>query len=195
VDRDRVCLDALYTERIVAFVNVAATLLGLVEAERGHGYDLKHRYDALFGRRHPLRFGQVYATLARLLRDGAVQVEGTEQVDGPERRIYGITATGVEQLERWLREPMRVSTVGQDELFAKVMLALRSERDAEALLDRQRTAYLQRMRELTGDRRTSRLVDAAAIDRELFHLEADLRWIDVTAARVSRLRKELMSGA
>jgi hypothetical protein len=45
-------------------------LLGLLDREPSHGYDLKRDYDTYFGRGRPLPFGQVYATLARLARDG-----------------------------------------------------------------------------------------------------------------------------
>ena len=45
------------------------------------------------------------------------------------------------------------------------------------------------MRELTELKRTGSLVDALLADHGLFHLEADLRWIDMTAARLSRLTK------
>ena len=41
-------------------------LLGLLDREPSHGYDLKRDYDTYFGRGRPLPFGQVYATLARL---------------------------------------------------------------------------------------------------------------------------------
>ena len=41
-------------------------LLGLLDREPSHGYDLKRDYDAYFSRGRPLPFGQVYATLARL---------------------------------------------------------------------------------------------------------------------------------
>ncbi len=43
------------------------------------------------------------------------------------------------------------------------------------------------MRELTEVRRTGGLVDALLADHGLFHLEADLRWIDLTAARLGTL--------
>src|SRR6266851_9790440 len=55
-------------------VTVPLTLLGLLEREPSHGYDLKRDYDTYFGRGKPLPFGQVYATLGRLARDGKVVV-------------------------------------------------------------------------------------------------------------------------
>ena len=55
-------------------MNVPCTLLGLLEPEPTHGYELKRAYDARFGVDKPLPFGQVYATLGRLARDGKVAV-------------------------------------------------------------------------------------------------------------------------
>jgi hypothetical protein len=76
-------------------------------------------------------------------------------------------------------------------LFTKVVLALLLGRPADQYLDAQRAAHLQRMRELTARRRDADLVDALLADHVLFHLEADLRWIDITAARLDELRKEM----
>src|ERR1022692_3615995 len=53
-------------------MSVPLTLLGLLDREPSHGYDLKREYDSYFGRGKPIPFGQVYATLARLARDGKV---------------------------------------------------------------------------------------------------------------------------
>jgi hypothetical protein len=47
------------------------------------------------------------------------------------------------------------------------------------------------MRELTEVKRTGGLVDALLADHGLFHLEADLRWIELTTARLDALRKEV----
>ena len=80
---------------------VAPILLGLLEAGPRHGYDLKQRYDRLFGRRRPLKFGQVYATLSRLSRDGLVRMEAVERGSGPDRKRYGITGEGAANLDAY----------------------------------------------------------------------------------------------
>jgi hypothetical protein len=49
------------------------------------------------------------------------------------------------------------------------------------------------MRELTDLKLQGNLVDALLSDHGLFHLEADLRWIDLTAARLSALAEEVAS--
>ena len=168
-------------------------LLGLLEREPSHGYDLKRDYDAYFGRGKPLPFGQVYATLARLARDGKVQVGDPEPGAGPERKRYVITEEGVTEVESWLAEPVEPEPHLQTVLFAKVVLALMTGRSAEDFLDTQRAAHLRRMRELTELKRRGGLIDALLADHGLFHLEADLRWIDLTASRLTALAKQVQS--
>lgn len=168
-------------------MSVPLTLLGLLEREPSHGYDLKRDYDTYFGRGRPLPFGQVYATLSRLARDGKVVIGEVEPGVGPERKRYVITELGATEVEAWLAEPVQAEPHLQTVLFAKVVLALMLGRPAEDYLDTQRRAHLERMRELTEIRRSGGLVDALLADHGLFHLEADLRWIDTTTARLDAL--------
>ena len=170
-------------------MSVPLTLLGLLEREPSHGYDLKRDYDTYFGRGKPLSFGQVYSTLARLARDGKVVMDEVAPGDGPERKRYVITDAGATEVESWLAEPVEAEPHLQTVLFAKVVLALMLDRPAAAYLDAQRAAPLTRMRQLTEIRRTGALIDALLADHGLFHLEADLRWIDMTAGRLDSLAK------
>jgi DNA-binding PadR family transcriptional regulator len=173
-------------------VNVPTTLLGLLEPEPSHGYELKRSYDALFADNgRPLSFGQLYGTLNRLERDGQIEILGAEPGDGPDRKRYVITDTGVGQVERWLAEPERPEPMLQATLFVKVVIALLSDRPAATYLDTQRDAHLQRMRELTAMRKAGPLSRTMLADYGLFHLEADLRWMDMTAARLDQLRNEI----
>lgn len=172
-------------------MNVPTTLLGLLEPQPSHGYELKQEYDNLFGQDKRLPFGQVYATLGRLERDGRVAVDGVEAGAGPERKRYVITSSGVTVLDHWLATPEPPEPHLQPVLFAKVALALLSGRRADSYLDAQRAAHLARMRELTRARRAGRLAGTLLADYGLFHLEADLRWIDLTAARLCELAEEI----
>ena len=61
------------------------------------------------------------------------------------------------------------------------------ELTAEEYLDTQRAAHLQRMRELTEFKHNGGIVETLLAGHGLFHLEADLRWIDLTAARLTAL--------
>src|SRR6266700_3143497 len=121
-------------------VTVPLTLLGLLERDPSHGYDLKRDYDAYFGRGKPLPFGQVYATLSRLARDGKVIGGEAEPGAGPDRKRYAITPAGAREFDAWLPQPIEPEPHLQTVLFSKVVLALMLGRPAETYLDAQRRA-------------------------------------------------------
>ncbi|GAA1734744.1 PadR family transcriptional regulator [Luedemannella helvata] len=172
-------------------MSLGHTFLGLLETSPRHGYDLKRAYDDLFGRSRPLPFGQVYATLSRLLKNGLVEVDAVEPGAGPERKRYAITDAGVTDVQAWLTQPEAPEPYLQSTLYTKVVLALLSGRPAADVLDIQRTEHLRLMRELTRRKASGDLADQLICDHGLFHLEADLRWLELTAARLDQLAKEI----
>jgi DNA-binding PadR family transcriptional regulator len=172
-------------------MSVGQTFLGLLEAGPRHGYDLKRAYDERFGHDRPMHYGQVYSTLSRLLRHGLVEVDGVEPGGGPERKRYAITEAGVTDVERWLAQPEKPEPYLQSTLYTKVVLALLTGRGPEAILDAQRAEHLRMMRELTRRKSAGDLADQLICDHALFHLEADLRWLELTAARLDRLAAEV----
>src|SRR6188472_1916289 len=115
-------------------MSVPLTLLGLLEREPSHGYDLKRDYDAFFGRGKPLPFGQVYSTLGRLARDGKVVIDEVSPGEGPDRKRYVITDAGATEVQAWLTEPVEPEPHLQTVLFAKVVIALMLGRPAERYL-------------------------------------------------------------
>jgi DNA-binding PadR family transcriptional regulator len=174
---------------MVSCMSVPLTLLGLLEREPSHGYDLKRDYDTFFSRGKPLPFGQVYSTLGRLARDGKIVISEVGPGVGPDRKKYVITELGATEVDTWLTEPVQAEPSLQTVLFTKVVLALMLGRPAEEYLDRQRAEHLRRMKELTDIKRGDNLVDALLADHGLFHLQADLHWIDTTIARLDALRR------
>ena len=168
-------------------MSVGQTFLGLLEEQPRHGYELKRAYDGRFGRDRPLQYGQVYSTLARLLKRGFVEVDGVEAGGGPERKRYAITDAGVADVERWLAEPEPPEPYLQSTLYAKVALALLTGRSAQSILDSQRAEHLRAMRELTQRKASGDIADQLVCDHALFHMEADLRWLELTAARLDQL--------
>lgn len=173
-------------------MSASYALLGILGKRSSYGYDLKQEYDALYGEEKPLAFGQVYATLSRLLRDKKITEQQTvESSGGPERKLYAITDLGRDDLETWLGSPEKLHPNTQTVLFVKVVTAILLDKDPNIYLDTQRAAHIQRMRGLTALRRTSELSKALQADYALFHLEADLRWIDITVARLQLLKEEL----
>jgi DNA-binding PadR family transcriptional regulator len=172
-------------------MSIGNVFLGLLEAQPRHGYELKRAYDERFGTGRPVAYGQVYSTLSRLLTNGLVAVDGIEPGGGPERKRYAITADGVADVDRWLSRPEPPAAYLQSVLYTKDLLALVTRRPAAELLDTQRAEHLRTMRELTQRKLGGDLADQLICDHALFHLEADLRWLELTAARLDQLRAEV----
>ncbi|MFJ2603755.1 PadR family transcriptional regulator [Streptomyces sp. NPDC091279] len=173
-------------------------LLGLLASGPSHGYDLKRRHDERFPQARPLAYGQVYTTLQRLVRDGLAEVDGTENpsgAGGPERTTYRSTDDGARELARWAGEIAPPAPFVTNEIFAKVVVAILSGADPAAYLHDQQAAHKERMRELTAVK-TAEGADLATVlsaDYALTHLDADLRWMTTTGARLTTLTSEVAS--
>ncbi|MGW5580371.1 PadR family transcriptional regulator [Micromonospora chokoriensis] len=168
-------------------MTIAAAFLALLDVAPRHGYEMKRAYDRHFARERPLHYGQVYATLSRLLKNGLIEVAGVEPGSGPDRKRYAITESGVADVQRWLDEPEDPAAYLNNALFMKVVSALLTGRSANAVLDAQRLAHLRAMRELTRRKLSGDLTDQLICDHALMHLEADMRWLELTVARLDAL--------
>ncbi|MER5177175.1 PadR family transcriptional regulator [Streptomyces sp. NPDC002896] len=168
-------------------------LLGLLAGGPSHGYDLKRRHDERFPQARPLAYGQVYTTLQRLVRDGLAEVDGTDSDGGPERTLYRSTDAGARELAAWASEITPPAPFVANEIFAKVVVAILASGDAAAYLAGQRAAHMARMRELTAVKTASDadLTTVLSADYALSHLDADLRWMTATAARLTTLTAEV----
>ena len=159
--------------------------LALLAAGPAHGYELKQALEQRFGSAlPPLNAGQVYTTLARLERDGLV-VGAEVPDDSRQKRVYELTPAGRAELEAWIATPT-AGTRLRDEFFLKLVFAAAGGIDGGAVIERQRRATLQALRDLTsvggnGNDAAALLADGAAL-----HLEADLKWLELCEQRLNR---------
>ena len=155
--------------------------LALLLHEPRHGYEVKKEHDSWFPGSRPLAFGQVYATLARLVRDGLAEVVETRTEGGPERTVYAVTPAGEARLHDWLAAPAPPATTGAEDVVRKTVVALRapSSHGAREVVLRQRAAHLRLMRDLQTQDEGPPDTAAHLVRRHaLLHLDADLRWLD-----------------
>lgn len=168
-------------------MSVSHVLLGVLAEGPAHGYDLKRVHDRRFPSAKPLAYGQVYAALAKLEKDGLVEVAETLQDGGPERTTYALTETGRAVLSSWLEESEPAGPYSADDLVRKTVTALRLGADATSFLTRQRQVHRTAMQQLLALQSTA--ADVAArivIDHAVEHLDADLRWLETAMTRVAR---------
>jgi DNA-binding PadR family transcriptional regulator len=171
-------------------MSASQVLLGLLVSGPKHGYDLKRSYDRCLPRAKPLAFGQVYATLGRLARDGLVEQVGHDRDGGPDRTSYALTDVGRAGLDEWLRTIEPPAPHITSALLTKVVVALLMADPATArdYLIAQRDAHMTRLRELTRVKTdpTADLTEQIAADYAINHIDADLRWLRATLDRVAQ---------
>jgi DNA-binding PadR family transcriptional regulator len=179
----------------VTSVSTSHVLLGLLIRRPQHGYELKQAHDAVLPQAKPVAFGQVYATLGRLERDGLVTQSGSEQAGGPERTTFALTDQGRATLSAWLDEVETPAPYVVSPLLAKVVVALLAADPTKArdYLVAQRQAHVARLRDLTRLKTdpTATVGDVIAADFAIAHLDADLRWLATTVERVAELHTEV----
>lgn len=170
-------------------------LLGLLTRGQQHGYELKRAHDAAFPSARPIAAGQVYAALSRAEARGWARAVAVEREGGPDRTVYELTPEGRDELARWTsttESPERLVAHPLATRATVAMLAVGPEA-ARDLLDRQRVAVVDRMRELTAHKTHPglSLAELLATDHAIAHLDADVRWLDAAALRVVDLTEEL----
>ncbi|MBK8783797.1 MAG: helix-turn-helix transcriptional regulator [Anaerolineales bacterium] len=175
-------------------MSVRNAILGLLAQKPRHGYELHAAFSAVVGEATwDVKPAQVYTTLERLEESGLVQTksdlgEGRE----PERRIYAITRDGRDALKGWFDDS--VPTEHQrDEFFVKLMIGLVSgEADPARIIQTQRSRLYQEMHDATTQRDgydpLAEMAQILLTDKNIMHLEADLRWLDMIEMRLEAIK-------
>lgn len=155
-------------------------LLALLAKEPAHGYELKNAIESLFGEMWPtVNIGQVYSTLGRLERSGLVRSAAVTQSSRPDKKVFELTAAGRDELDRWIDDVVAGDRL-RDQFFSKLVMAAQARlADPLVLIDRQRRAYLRRLRDLHDlAETTDGFAATMAVEGAVLHLQADLRWLE-----------------
>jgi DNA-binding PadR family transcriptional regulator len=165
-------------------------LLALLASGPGHGYELKQSFESRFGSVWPpVNIGQIYTTLQRLERDHLVHGYEVEQAGRPAKHVFEITEAGWKALNEWITTSGTAPRI-RDEFFMKLVLAQTARlRDPLELIERQRLAFMQELRDLNdlalsrdpADSTTALLIEGAAL-----HVQADLKWLDLCEDRMRK---------
>jgi DNA-binding PadR family transcriptional regulator len=160
-------------------MTVRGALLQLLDEGETYGYQLKQEFEERTGGIWPLNIGQVYSTLDRLVRDGAVAESGDGEA---QQRRYRITESGRAELAEWLAGSPVESGPARDELIMKVLLAVaRGGATAIDVVDDQRAAILTALRrERAALRESGGVGPAERLAREavMARMEADATWLE-----------------
>ncbi len=175
-------------------MSVRHAILGLLAQHPRHGYELRAAFSAVIGgdENWDVKPAQIYTTLNRLEEAGLVQQHSVEQSGGPEKRIYQVTELGLETLQEWFSSGV-MPEHQRDEFFVKLMTGLVSgEADPGRIIQIQRALLYQELHAATTlrdgyDPRTE-IAQILLLDKSIMHLEADLRWLDITEMRLDEVK-------
>ena len=177
-------------------MTVRHAVLGLLAQRPRHGYELRAAFEAVAGgsENWDLKPAQVYTTLARMEKSGLVSEQAIEQDGGPEKRIYAITPDGEKELRAWFAEDA-LPEHHRDEFYLKLMLALISEAaNPYRLIHIPRNSLYRELHAITNQRTRAdaghELAKILLLDKAAMHLEADLRWLDMTEGRLDEIRRQ-----
>lgn len=171
-----------------------------------YGYQLRAEFEQRTGETWPLNIGQVYTTLARLERDGLVEVVGHGGVDeldeaagaGSDRQhvSYRATEAGRGEVSAWFATPVARTQPARDELAIKLAIAVTLPGvDVATIIQRQRSATMASLQDYTRLKRSGRAAAPAepadlawslVLDSLVFDAEAEVRWLDHCETRLRR---------
>lgn len=178
-------------------MSVRHALLGLLAQKARHGYELRVAFEAVVGgdENWDVKPAQIYTTLDRLEEAGLVERQSDlGQGKEPSRRVYALTDAGRENLHDWFATGVETQHQ-RDEFFVKLMVALFSgEGNPERIIQTQRSHLYQEMHNMTTMRDSYdphlEMAQILLLDKAIMHLEADLRWMDITEMRIEAIKDQ-----
>ncbi|MBU1050024.1 PadR family transcriptional regulator [Candidatus Bipolaricaulota bacterium] len=81
-------------------------ILGFLRYGPRTGYDLKKVFDVSVRHFWPAQQSQIYQSLTNLTDHGHIECEVIAQTDRPNRKLFHITNSGRDELQRWLVAPI-----------------------------------------------------------------------------------------
>jgi PadR family transcriptional regulator AphA len=172
-------------------------ILGFVNERPRSGYDLKKAFDATVAHIWPAKQSQIYLTLARLKKSGFVDLKVVRQDGKPNRKVYHVTGAGLQELRRWLADPISPPDVRDAFLVQMTWSDAISGDEILGLLDAFTDARRRRLDEYHGFQRKleghpprgkwSSVLIPLAVEQLVMVEEASLAWADIARQRVAAM--------
>lgn len=121
-----------------------------------------------------------------------IKAKATAKPQGPSQIQYQITPDGLATLHTWLTTPEEIGEHLRSTFYCKVMLALLVDGDPHQYIDSQRHAHLTAMRQLMRRQlATPDVAEQLLLDGAIYHIDADLKWMDKAEGKIDNIRREL----
>ena len=121
-----------------------------------------------------------------------IKAKAKAKPQGPSQIQYQITPDGLATLHTWLTTPEEIGEHLRSTFYCKVMLALLVDGDPHQYIDSQRHTHLTAMRQLMRRQlATPDVAEQLLLDGAIYHIDADLKWMDKAEGKIDNIRREL----
>ncbi|MBV1883078.1 MAG: PadR family transcriptional regulator [Pseudomonadales bacterium] len=97
------------------------TILAMLETGEITGYGIAKKFNGTFGFIWNASHQQIYQELAKLSKVGLVDYQSIIQSGKPNKKIYKITSSGLQELRKWIENPMDLPKI-KDQLMVKLFV-------------------------------------------------------------------------
>ena len=172
-------------------------ILGLLERQPSSGYDLRKIFVLTPMWSYSDSPGAIYPALGRLEKSGLIRGRVEASAGLRRRKVFRLTAAGMEALKKWLRTPVSRDQVirGMGELMLRFAFTDRVLGNAAAVrflkdLERELGSYVPTLREfLESQRRPMTISGQLALESGIRGYEAQLGWTKYAIARYAGKNK------
>lgn len=127
-------------------MSLAHAILGILRGQPMTGYALKTRcFDQSSAHFWPADQAQIYRTLDRMVGESWIAGELEVQESRPNKRVYQLTATGQEELDRWLLSEQALPAIREPFLVQLFFAAPLSNATVARLLAQQAAQHHERL--------------------------------------------------
>lgn len=176
-------------------MSLRAAILGFLRLQPASGYTLRQRFEGSVGSFWSVTQSQIYRELHALTAEGQVEAE-REPGDGkPDRKVYRLTASGIEALETWLKSPTEPLQLRHQLLLKFVFAADVAPEVLDGVLAGYEEGLEATRAEYQARANSEAIFSLARSGREaqLWKLSIDhgVEWVEMELRWIRRARREL----
>ncbi|MEQ2527850.1 PadR family transcriptional regulator [Bacillaceae bacterium CLA-AA-H227] len=109
-------------------------ILGILTTECKTGYAIKQLIDNSLNHFWKISYGQIYPTLKLIVQEGLAEVRTSSTPGKPDKNEYYLTTKGLEELKKWLEQPVEQLPIERNEILLKLFFGRNQAKEKTVLL-------------------------------------------------------------
>lgn len=173
-------------------LSVEYVLLGFLEQESIHGYDLYKRLNSLepVGLVWRIKQSQLYALMDRLEAEGLVTSKVIQGESHPNRKQYDLTDAGRGTFLTWRSSPVQHGREIRMEFLAKLYFSLQASKETTLALVKVQLAscstWANNIESVLKDTPETQMYERIVFQYRLTQMRAVIDWLEVVSKEVDR---------